>query len=79
MPILRIAEFDWLTKGGHEIDTEYDVDDFDDACGFLAWDLEKTASPEWARVALTGFRLNNGNFSLKNGSSSRGVSFRYIP
>jgi hypothetical protein len=79
MPILRIEEFDWDTFSEYEIDVEYDVDDFDDATGFLRWDLNNSASSEFKERVMREWMLSRGNCQFKNGSSSRGIRFRYIP
>jgi hypothetical protein len=79
MPTLRIESFDWETRTEYEIDTEYDVTDFNDATGFLRWDLNKTASPAFKETCMREWTQSRGNFEIRNGTSSSGIRFRYVP
>jgi hypothetical protein len=79
MPILRISEFNWETRDGYEIDCEYDVDDFEEATGFLRWDLKMSASPAFTETVMREWMLSRGNLEIRNGISSRGLHFSYIP
>jgi hypothetical protein len=78
MPILRIEEFDWETRDGYEIDCEYDVTDFEEATGFLRWDLNLSASPAFKETVMREWMLSRGNLEIRNGISSRGLRFRYL-